>query len=221
MPTSASIDLKPVNTDHSLPTRASLLHAIKDSADPRWSEFHQTYRGLILGVARRSGLNEHEAQEALQDTLLAVAQRMPEFQYDPAKDSFKGWLLQIVRWKIADQFRKRAGHAKRHAPSDDDVTQVTAGGSRSASPEHLADPAANFDALWETEWQPRRLHEALGRVKRLVNPAHHAIYHLVVIEDRPAAEVCATLAVNRAQIYLAKHRVGAALKKELRRLQAL
>lgn len=57
--------------------------------------------------------------------------------------------------------------------------------------------------------------EALARVKRQVNPAHYAIYHLHVIEDKSAAEVCATLGVNRAQIYLAKHRVGAALKKAL------
>jgi len=27
-------------------------------------------------------------------------------KYDPAIGSFKGWLLQITRWRIADQFRK-------------------------------------------------------------------------------------------------------------------
>ena len=103
-----------MNADDPLPTRASLLHALKDPDNhARWDEFHRTYRGLLVGVARRSGLNEHEAEEAVQDTLLAVSQKMPEFRYDPAKDSFKGWLLQLTRWKIADQFRKRAGHAKR------------------------------------------------------------------------------------------------------------
>jgi RNA polymerase sigma factor (sigma-70 family) len=90
-----------------LPTHASLLDAIKDPEHARWEQFHKTYRGLLIGVARKAGLNDHESEEALQDTLLSVAQKMPAFQYDPTKDSFKGWLLQIVRWKIADQFRKR------------------------------------------------------------------------------------------------------------------
>jgi RNA polymerase sigma factor (sigma-70 family) len=203
--TSDLLIAKPVNTDDPLPTRASLLDAIKDPEHARWEQFHQTYRGLLLGVARKAGLNDHESEEALQDTLLAVAQKMPDFQYDPAKDSFKGWLLQIVRWKIADQFRKRAGHAKRHGPSDDDATQL---GALSTAP---------FENLWESEWQELRLKDALALVKRQVNPAHYAIYHLHVIEERPAAEVARTLGVNVAQIYLAKHRVSAALKKELRR----
>lgn len=193
-----------VTTDP-LPTRASLLHAIKDPDHARWGQFQQTYRDLILGVARKSGLNEHEAEEALQDTLLAVAQKIPEFQYDPTKDSFKGWLLQITRWKIADQFRKRAGQAKRYAPSEEDMTEL---------PQIATAP---FETVWDTEWREMRLHEALARVKRQVNPAHYAIYHLHVIEERPAGEVCQTLGVSRVQIYLAKHRVGAALKNELKR----
>jgi RNA polymerase sigma factor (sigma-70 family) len=210
--------LKPMSEDP-LPTRVSLVAGLKDAGnDARWEEFHRTYRGLLSGVARRAGLNEHEAAEAVQETLVAVAQKMPEFRYDAAKDSFKGWLLQIARWKIADQFRKRAGAAKRAAPSTDDVTELTAGGSRSKSPEHLADPRGNFDAAWESEWQQLRLKEALASVKRQVNPAHYAIYHLHVIEERPVAEVSRTLGVNIAQIYLAKHRVGSALKKALTRL---
>jgi RNA polymerase sigma factor (sigma-70 family) len=210
-----------MNSDDPLPTRASLLEGVRDPGNhARWDEFHQTYRGLLIGIARRSGLNEHEAEEALQDTLLTIAQKMPEFKYDPAKDSFKGWLLQIARWKIADQFRKRAGHAKRHAPSDEDITQLTAGGSLARDPVHLPDPSKNFDSLWESEWQQLRLREALARVKRQVNPSHYAIYHLHIIEEHPAAEVSRTLGVNRAQIYLAKHRVSAALKKEIARLEA-
>jgi RNA polymerase sigma factor (sigma-70 family) len=195
--------------DEPLPTRASLLDDIKNPNHARWEQFHQTYSSLILGVARRAGLNEHEGEEVFQDVLLAVAKKIPDFEYNPAKDSFKGWLLQITRWKIADQFRKRAGHAKHFAPSDDDATQLG------------QIPATPFETVWDAEWQQLHLREALGRIKRQVNPSHYAIYHLHVIEEKPAAEVCATLGVNRAQIYLAKYRVGAALKKELARTQTI
>lgn len=63
------------------------------------------------------------------------------------------------------------------------------------------------------------LAQALARVKRQVNPEDYAIYHLNVIEERPAAEVRRTLGVSMATLYLARHRVGAVLKRELRRLQ--
>jgi RNA polymerase sigma factor (sigma-70 family) len=222
MPTSASIGSNPVNTDDPLPTRASLLQGIKDADDSaRWNEFHQTYRSLIVGVARRSGLNDQEAEEALQDVLLGVAEKIPDFQYDPAKDSFKGWLLQITRWKIADQFRKRAGHGKQGAPFGDDVTQVTAGGSLGRDVAHPVDPSAAFDRIWDAEWQHFRLRGALDRIKRQVNPSHYAIYHLHVIEEKPVREVCSILGINRARIYLAKHRVRFALRKELARTQTV
>jgi hypothetical protein len=40
---------------------------------------------------------------------------MPQINRTHRRESFKGWLLQIARWKIAGQFRKRAGQARRAA----------------------------------------------------------------------------------------------------------
>jgi DNA-directed RNA polymerase specialized sigma24 family protein len=94
--------------DEVIPTRASLLERLKDLGDASsWDEFHRTYRELIFSVARRAGLNETEADEVVQDTLISVAKKMPGFTYDPAKDSFKGWLLTVTRWRILDQLEKR------------------------------------------------------------------------------------------------------------------
>ena len=50
--------------------------------------------------------------------------------------------------------------------ADDDVTQVTAGGSISRNPVHRPDQSTSFDTLWEAEWNQLRLREALARVKR-------------------------------------------------------
>ena len=72
-----------------------------------WDYFSKTYRGLLFSVALKSGLSDSEAQEAVQETLISVSRKMSEFKYDPAVGSFKGWLLQVTRRRIADQFRKR------------------------------------------------------------------------------------------------------------------
>lgn len=203
-----------MNTDEPLPTRRSLLDRLKDAGDhASWEDFHRTYRGLLLGVARRAGLNDHEAEEAVQDTLIAVAKRLPEFRYEPGKDSFKGWLLRIVRWKVADQFRKRKEGPGSWLPDED--SEMSSVIFTAPSFKALED----FQAIWNAEWEQHLLAQALARVKRQVNPEHYAIYHLHVLEERPADEVRRTLGVGVAAIYLAKHRVGAAVKRELRRLR--
>jgi RNA polymerase sigma-70 factor (ECF subfamily) len=216
-----------MNTDEPLPTRASLLDRLKDASDDAsWEEFQRSYRGLLVGVARRAGLNEHEADEAVQETFIAVAKKMPEFSYQPGKDSFKGWLLRIVRWKIVDQVRVRplssalseedrpSSIAERLASGEDwDLDSVIL-------PANAADPRQDFETIWETEWEQHLVTTALVRVKRLAKPEHYAIYHLHVIEERPVAEVCRILRVSAAAVYLAKHRVGALVKEAVKQLRA-
>lgn len=225
--------------DEPIPTRASLLQRLKDPADQAtWDEFHRTYHGLIHGVARRAGLNATEADEVVQETLIAVARKMPEFSYDPAKDSFKGWLLQITRWRIADQFRRRSAEGPQSASAISAAAAATvpalglasvekvSGGdkedaTRTATVERIPDPAGSaFTAIWDEEWTKHLLKTALNRIKRRVNPAHYEIYYLHVVLGKPAAEVKRALGVNGGQIYLAKHRVGRLLKAEVRKLEA-
>ncbi|HEY5910051.1 MAG TPA: sigma-70 family RNA polymerase sigma factor [Verrucomicrobiae bacterium] len=221
-----------------IPTRASLLHRLKDPADQAtWEEFHRTYRGLIHGTARRAGLNESEADEVVQETLIAVAKKMPEFHYDPAKDSFKGWLLQITSWRIADQFRKRpmvrAGTATGSSPGAEHAAPASTLGSvvglshgdddatGTATANWIADPAGPaLTAIWDEEWEKHLLNAALNRIKRQVNPAHYEIYYLHVIAGKSVREVKRALGVNVGQIYLAKHRVGRLLRAEIRKLEA-
>jgi RNA polymerase sigma-70 factor (ECF subfamily) len=216
-----------MNPDEPLPTRASLLNRLKEpGADGSWAEFHRTYRGLLVGVARRAGLTELEAQEAVQETLIAVAKKMPEFRYEPGRDSFKGWLLQIARWKIADQIRRRnrspsdAGEppsvAERLAMTKESWEEETA-----VTGCQLADTHDDFQLIWDAEWTRHLLDQALGRVKRQARPEHYATYHLCVVEERPITEVCRILGVSAGAVYLAKHRVGVLVKKELLRLQQL
>ena len=75
------------------PTRASLLSRLKDRDDHvGWQEFFDTYWKLIYGVALKAGLNDSEAQDVVQETVIYVAKKLPDFRYDPEKGSFKSVL---------------------------------------------------------------------------------------------------------------------------------
>ena len=92
----------------SLATRPSLLERLKTGDDSAsWQEFYRTYGGLIRFFAAKAGLTEDEAEEVVQETAIGVARRLPEFVYDPKVCRFKTWLLNLTRWRIQDQLRRR------------------------------------------------------------------------------------------------------------------
>lgn len=190
-------------------TRQSLLTRLKSADDhDGWQRFYDTYAAVIHGLAVRSGLSQSEADDALQETLLCVAKEMPGFKYDPAKGSFKGWLFQIARRRIADQFRKRA----RNRRDGDDGAGVI---------EKSADAGANIlEALWEDEWRENLLQLAIERVKQKVAPRQWQMFDLLALQSWPTEKICALLGANRAQLYMAKMRVGRLLTAEVQALGA-
>ena len=77
-----------------LPTRESLLRRLKSWDDQEsWADFFNTYWRLIYSAALKAGLNEVQAQDVVQETIIQVAKKMGGFKYDPAVDSFKGVAL--------------------------------------------------------------------------------------------------------------------------------
>src|SRR5882762_11747856 len=82
-----------------IPTRDTLLSRLKDWQDEEsWRDFFNIYWKLVYGFALKAGLSDQEAQEVVQETVITVARRIPEFRYDPARCSFKTWLLNLTRW---------------------------------------------------------------------------------------------------------------------------
>jgi RNA polymerase sigma factor (sigma-70 family) len=205
--------------DDQLPTRASLLERLKDLDDQRsWMEFYQAYHDLLFSVARRAGLTEQEAEEAVQETLISVARKMPGFTYDPSKDSFKGWLLTVTRWRVRDQWQRRRRAQAEHGVGPHPEPGLPEEGT--APIERVPDPGGMaLDALWDEEWEKHLLQKALARIKRAVHPQHYEIYHLYVVLGKSVEEVKTTLGVSSGQVYLAKYRVGTRLRREVQSLQ--
>ena len=195
-----------------LPTRQSLLERLKKWDDQEsWRDFFNLYWGLLYGTAIRAGLNDSEAQDVVQDTIILVAKKMGGFKYDPAVDSFKGWLLFLTRKRIAMEYRKRARQRVQPPTGSDDGTDEI---------EAIPDPAGiNLEAVWDEEWARSMWEAALSRVKAQMALKQFQMFDLYVLKERPAAEVAQALGVTVAQVYLAKHRISSLLQKELVQLK--
>jgi RNA polymerase sigma factor (sigma-70 family) len=199
-----------------IPTRATLLEKLKDwQNQTSWREFFDTYWQLIYCVARKAGLTETEAQDAVQETLMSVAKHIPTFQYDPKLGSFKGWLLKMARWRIVDQLRKRGPVIRQSKRSGHSRTATG-----TATIEAVADPAgARLDEIWEAEWQTNLLEAALQRVKRRLDPQKYQVFDCYVNKGWAAPKVAKTFGLSIDQVYVTKHRITQLVKDEVARLE--
>lgn len=198
-----------------IPTRSSLLGRLKDWQDNEsWRTFFDTYWRIIYNFALHRGLNHEEAQEVVQETVVAVAKGIGRFDYEPRRCSFKTWLLTVTRSKIANQLGRRARAGK--------VVSASADDSEGTAPlERIADEqGGEWDRAWDEEWRKNLMDAAISRVKRRVSIEQYQMFDLFVLKQWPARDVAKTLGVTIAHVYVAKHRIAKLIRKEAEALEA-
>lgn len=195
-------------------TRPSLLRRVRAWDDTAsWDEFHRQYRKLIYGLARRAGLNHADAEDVTQDVFTRVAATIHTFESNPERGTFRGWLMNLTRWRIADKFGER--------PKGEQLT----GGSRDATTtggtgtlERMPAPNA-LEADWELEWQRHLLDAACERLARRAKPRHYQVFELYVRRRTPVLQVSRELGIDPASVYLISSRLTRQLKAEVAKLR--
>lgn len=191
-----------------LPTRRSLISRLRNRQDDdSWRDFFQTYWKLIYSFAIRLGCTDSEAEEVVQETVISLANKMPEYRYDPAACSFKGWLMHVAQWRVIDQLRKRRRQTTQPLPADESLVLASSG-------------ASELETLWEQEWEKNLIDAAMERVKKKINAEHYQIFHLLLVKGHSPAKVASLLKINTAKVYLVKHRVAGFVQKEIKSLKS-
>ena len=191
-------------------TRSSLVRKLKEWDDQKsWQTFFDTYWKLIYNVAMRNGLSDAEANDAAQETIVAVAKAVKNFEYDRSKGSFRGWLMRQASWKVKDQFRKRS-----HWQSTAALPEEPDGEDRTSLPDRIPDPQDGFAKLWQEEWDDNLLEIVMRRVRTKVPARQYQIFDCYVLKGWPVEQVTKELGVSTASVYLARTRVGRVAKAE-------
>lgn len=197
-----------------IPTRQSLLVRLRQWNDQEgWQLFFDTYWKLIYRAARKAGLSESESEEAVQETIISVARKMPDFKYRPAEQggSFKQWLLHLTKWRISDQLRKRRKDRLLVHPAEEN--------SGYDFMEEIPDPLANrLNDLWESEWEHNLLGAALERVKKRVEPRDYQVFCLSTMKNWSGLKIARNMKVSLTHVYTIKHRVSKEVKAVLAQL---
>src|SRR5262245_55057377 len=209
----------------SLETRPSLLHRLQSGDDPQsWQEFYRIYGGLIRFFAVKAGLTADEAEEVVQETAIGVARRLPEFVYDPSVCRFKTWLLNLTRWRLQNQLRKRgrqSGAAVAPPAMTDEAPARPADDTKqTATIERIPDSAVpEFGAEWDAAWEKNLVTQAMEHIRGQIDERQFQVFDLYFTKGWPAGEVAKTLGISVARVYLTKHRLASVLQREVRRLE--
>lgn len=207
--------MNPSNSEEvsSLRTRPSLLFRVRSWEDgTSWAEFHRLYRKLIYGLARRSGLPHADAEDVTQDVFKCVAETIHTFESDPNRGTFRGWLMNLTRWRITDKFNARPKDEQHSVRSHDEP------GPRTSTIERVPD-RADADSEWQQEWQRHLLDAACERIARRVKARHYQVFDLYIRQQWPVLKVAKELGINPASIYLIGHRLTKQLKAEVEKLK--
>lgn len=185
-------------------TTSTILEALKDFSDDRtWSLFTERFRPAIIGFARRIGLDEVEAEDAAQTTLLAFAESYRAGRYDRDRGSLTSWLFTIAWRRVMDVHRDKG---KRRG------TVLCGGGDQGPELADLADPDVQKD-LWDESWEAALLEQCLRQVRREVTSQTYRAFELVTIEEKDTESAATELGVTKNAVFIAKYRVLRRLKQ--------
>lgn len=174
----------------SVDTPLSLLERLRRPGDARaWDQFVHLYTPLLYHWARRAGLQEADAADLVQEVLLLLFRKLPEFHYDRQR-SFRSWLRAVTLNKWRERHRRRD-------------PLVAGNGAELAEVADVCD-MADFE---EAEYRRSVVQQALRVLKEEFPSSTWKAFEEYVLADRPAEEVAAELRLRVGTVYAAKSRV--------------
>ena len=88
-------------------TSLTLIERARAHDEGAWTRIVLLYTPLVRKWCFRSGLQENDADDVVQEVFRAALAGLDDFHRDRPGDSFRGWLRVITRNSLALHFRKK------------------------------------------------------------------------------------------------------------------
>jgi RNA polymerase sigma-70 factor (ECF subfamily) len=165
------------------------------------------YEPFIYRFARRSGFQDADARELVQNVLVAVVKAVDRWQADPERGRFRTWLFKIARNQFVDLLRK-----KRRQPVRSGSSGILEQLERQPSPDDVAEQLV-------LEHRHELFRWAAARVRETVKPATWRAFWMTSVEQHSIEEAARTLGLTQGAVYIARSRVLTRLRDEVRELE--
>lgn len=171
-------------------TSITLLKSLASGTDnARWAEFFRIYERPMRAFLR-SRFPSVDADDAIQETMVALMRRMPGYHYTPDRSGhFRNYLTGILKHKAEDTQRRQARELGRL----DRLKERDAAETREDS----------------ADWKIAAMNAALAQLlsDESVNARSREVFRHVALMHEPAADVAAAFGISRTNVDQIKHRM--------------
>lgn len=202
-----------VSTTH-LETRNSLILRLSDKQDiEAWDRFVEIYQPLIFRLVRSKGFQDADAEDIVQEVMVAVSKAIERWVPDPSKGRFRDWLFRIAR-NLMINYLTRRKHQSFCAGRGMFVELLD---------EHLEHATQPTEVSKEFDLEYRRELFLIGaeRVSQSVRTKTWDAFRLTAIEHRSISETASQLQMSEGAVLVARCRVLARFREVVQSLEGL
>jgi RNA polymerase sigma-70 factor (ECF subfamily) len=182
-------------------TSLTLIGRLREPRDAKaWAQFVALYAPLLRSWVRPLCGQDADADDVIQEVLVVVVRRLPEFAHSRRMGAFRTWLKAVAANKLGDYLR---ADARRPA------------GSSSLVLAQLEDPDSALSREWDRQHARHLAHALLQRIQHEFEPATWDAFHRVAMLGEPTASVAAALGKTANAVMIARSRVLTRLREEL------
>ena len=184
-------------------TSASLLEQLQTRpSDQAWQRMVQIYDPMFRGWLKSYSVSAGDCDDLVQEILLVLMRKLPEFEYNGRPGSFRAWAKQVALNCV-----RRSWRTKQRAPlatGDSDFLQQL---------NQLEDPHSQLSREWDRQHDRVVVQKLLHLIQANVEPQIWQAFSLHVVHGEPVAAVAERLGVKPGYVYVAKSRILSRLRE--------
>jgi RNA polymerase sigma-70 factor (ECF subfamily) len=185
-------------------TSLSLLNRLRSSPESEsWDRLVGLYSPLIRSWLRRYDVQDSDANDLVQEVLLAVSKDLAKFEHAGQPGAFRSWLKAILVNRLRCFWRARDRRPQARGDSDIDGRLAL-----------LDDPASEMSRIWNQQHDQFVLRQLLALVEPQFSANTWQAFQLVALKGKPADVVAKELEISVNAVFIAKSRVLSRLRKE-------
>jgi RNA polymerase sigma-70 factor (ECF subfamily) len=191
-------------------TRASLLLRLRDSQDHEaWVEFVALYESVVYRLLRKSGLQDADSRELMQEFFLTVSRNIERWDPDRERGSFRGWLRRVTRNLVINWLRRQQRQGV--VVGGADMQELLESLPANAEPETI-----EFDR----ELRRAVFHQASEQVRGEVSPKSWQAFWETGVAGVSASEAGRKLGMSAGAVRVARCRVVARLREVVAEMES-
>ena len=196
---------------HEFPeTRDSLIVQVQDPLNREaWDQFTLIYRPVIYRLACKKGLQDADAQDLVQQVLIAVSSSIDRWEKTDPAVRFRHWLRRVARNAILNALTRR--------PHDSAAGGSTVQALLQEHPQHDLES----DSQIELEYRRELYLRAARVVQTDVQPMTWRAFEMTVVEGRTIEDAAAELNRTVGTVYASRSRIMRRLREVVQELESL